>query len=89
MIKFNLVIDYPFKQREYSYLMKEILKHKFFGMPVVVLILQLIYIALVVSILVPYFSADEGNLLITVLFLVVVIIINITWRRAIQRKIKS
>jgi hypothetical protein len=68
--------------------MKGKLKHMFLGIPIIIWLLQLLYVALALSIFIVFFSADKGITLGRVLFLIVVIIINVIWRLAIRGKIK-
>ncbi|MDD5692923.1 MAG: hypothetical protein PHU86_00365 [Patescibacteria group bacterium] len=64
--------------------MKDFLNNTFLSLPIYVWILQLLYVAVALAILVAFVSVNKRATWEIVTFLLVVIIINIIWRLAIK-----
>lgn len=64
--------------------MYDFLKHTLLGIPIYVWILQLLYVALALSILSIFATIHKRSTLEIILFVAVVIVVDIMWRLAIK-----
>jgi len=64
--------------------MNDYLKHTLLGIPIYTWILQLMYVAVALAMLTVFLSVNKRTTWEIVLFVVIVIIINITWRLALK-----
>ena len=65
-----------------------ILKHKVFGIPIIIWGLQLLYVAIALGllmVLLKVLNKKASHLLVQVLYVIVMIMINIIWRVAIKK----
>jgi membrane protein DedA with SNARE-associated domain len=69
--------------------MKHFLKYKLIGMPVIIWMLQLLYVAVALGlfiVLLAVLNTQASRLLIQILYVLVMLVINIKWRLAIKKK---